>query len=145
MPDEGKDWNVLEWTVEGERYKAECEGDPLFGCDPVDCQYYHDERYLHLVGYDEHHGIVIHKQRNLKIDTPNILNKKDYFKYGRPKTGDTCTSAHKSDTSLSYQLFIEDIDTSNKIITGIFSFQGINDCQDTVQVKDGYFKLSYRP
>jgi hypothetical protein len=27
MSDENKDWNVLEWKVDGESYKVECEGE----------------------------------------------------------------------------------------------------------------------
>ena len=58
MPDENNDWNVLEWTVDGERYKADCEGDPLFGCDPVDCRYAEEISSLDIMGSSINPGAI---------------------------------------------------------------------------------------
>ena len=60
------------------------------------------------------------------------------------KTGESpgCTryKAHNEDQRL---LYISEIDSSNRVIEGYFEFEGINDCQDTFRIEDGYFKVSF--
>ena len=141
--DDPNDCNILVWKIEGEQAEADCEGDPLFGCDPVDCMYYHDVGYLDVYGTsDGIGGVIIHKHRNLKEGEANILEEKDYMKFGGTNVDDTCT-AYVIDTTSNYRLFIVQIDTMKGIIEGEFSFTGIDNCQNRAKVEDGYFKLSY--
>lgn len=145
IPDENKDWNVLEWTVDGERYKAECEGDPLFGCDPVDCQYYHDTKTLNFHGSSlELWTIKINIYRHLNITGNNYISENDIVGVHDSGLNSNCWD-YFVDTSFHYSIVIVDLDTMSKNIEGNFEFTGINNCLDTVKVTDGYFKLTYRP
>jgi len=49
MP-EPDELRVLEWTVDGERHKASCEIQGLFGCTAIDVAYYPDLGSLELTG-----------------------------------------------------------------------------------------------
>ena len=142
MPDEDKDWNVLEWTVEGERYKAECEGDPLFGCDPADCQFYPDIGSLSFSTVNDKHAIYISTSNNnpLQLGTNNISKGNSYVLDRKASP----TKRLTLDKSQKNTITLISIDSTNKIITGEFelSFKK-NSCQ--LKLDDGYFKLSYRP
>lgn len=139
------DCNILEWKVDGKKYKAECESGPLFGCDAVDCQYYHDTKTLEFVGVGENGAVGVYKYKSLIITGQNnTFGQHDKLNF-RSRYNDNNCIVYSLDTNSKYSFIINNVDTVSKYIEGEYSFTGINDCQDTVKVSDGYFKLSYRP
>jgi len=146
MP-EPDELRVLEWTVDGERHKASCEIQGLFGCTAIDVAYYPDLGSLELTGGAKINGftqyIYIYIHRGLELHRHvNISQYDDMHLYKDFSGGEECKQfrAINEDQRL---LYISEIDFTNRIIEGYYEFEGINDCQDTLKIKDGYFKVSF--
>ncbi len=58
MP-EPNEWRILEWTVDGERHKASCESEGLFGCSATDVSYNLNNGSLEMGGGKEIDGSSI--------------------------------------------------------------------------------------
>ncbi len=131
---EGCDWNVFRCKVNGEDWCASCEsGDPLFGCDPVDCQFYPSSQSLAIsAGNKEGKGGISISVSNsiIKMDSSRLSRVQNIYRLRKYNTLDCYTY---------------DLDDGSKIIEGSFEFTAINTCFDTVHITDGYFKLTYRP
>jgi hypothetical protein len=144
MP-EPNEWRILEWTVDGERHKASCESGGLFGCSATDVSYNLSNGSFNVSGAtkteQEDVYIYIYIFRGLKLNQSISFGEHDYMYYS--KTNYFGCEWHKAIDEMNRLLYISEIDTTNKIIEGYFEFEGINDCQDTIQIKDGYFKVSF--
>ena len=57
MP-EPNEWRILEWTVDGERHKASCESEGLFGCTATDVNYNLNNGNLELMGGTKINGFT---------------------------------------------------------------------------------------
>lgn len=142
-------WNVMEWTVEGKTYKAQCGG-PITSCswascttrpcDPVYTYFDYEYGTLYIRGRNSTY-VDLHKEGDLNLNSRNIIGESDKMIFHNPSL-DSCKSYYV-DTSISYNLLITTLDTANRLMSGVFSFTAISDCQDTVRLKDGYFKLDY--
>ena len=145
MP-EPNEWRILKWTVDGERHKASCESQGLFGCTALDVSYNLNNGSFAIGGGTDVNGftstIYIYIYRSLKIKEPILLDTYDRMVYKKRDEPAGCNE-YKAINKDQRLLYISEIDSTNRIIEGYYEFEGINDCQDTLQIKDGYFKVSF--
>jgi hypothetical protein len=144
----GSSWHVdiFHCKVNGEEWKPQCVSDPLFGCDPVDCQYYGDTKTIELTAVRRSNdksvfqGMILYKYKSLMGD--NVIgNFKEIFTdWNKP----AACIGHDMDTTSVRRLTILEVDTVNFLIKGTFEFTAINDCQDTMHITDGYFHVNFR-
>jgi len=145
MP-EPNEWRILEWTVDGERHKASCERQGLLGCSATDVSYNMNNGSLEMGGGKKIDGssqfVVIYIFRGLKLKERISFGEHDdmYYSITRNEGGCKDYRAINEDQRL---LYISEIDSTNRVIEGYYEFEGINDCQDTIKIKDGYFKVSF--
>jgi hypothetical protein len=145
MP-EPNEWRILEWTVDGERHKASCESQGLFGCTALGVDYNLNNGSFYLGGGKKIDGysqqIYIYIFRGLKLKEQISFGEHDdmYYSITRNEGGCKDYRAINEDQRL---LYISEIDSTNRVIEGYYEFEGINDCQDTIKIKDGYFKVSF--
>ena len=146
MP-EPNEWRILEWTVDGERHKASCEREGLFGCTAIDINYNLENGSFFINGGKKVNGftqyIYIYIFRGLRLkEQISFAEHDDMHLYKDFNGGEGCKQfgAINKDQRL---LYISEIDSTNRIIEGYYKFEGINNCQDTLQIDDGYFKVSF--
>ena len=86
--------------------------------------------------------IYIYIYRGLKLKERISFGEYDdmYYSITRKEGGCKDYRAINEDQRL---LYISEIDSTNRIIEGYYEFEGINDCQDTLRIEDGYFKVSF--
>ena len=90
----------------------------------------------------DHHNLYIYIYRGLKLNERISFGEHDEMYY--KKTGESAgCNRYRAHNEYQRLLYISEIDSTNRIIEGYFEFEGINDCQDTLQIKDGYFKVSF--
>jgi len=144
MP-EPNEWRVLEWTVDGERHKASCERQGLLGCTALNANYNLNNGSFNVSGSTKTDQgdvyIYIYIFRDLKLNQGISFGEHDYMYYS--KTYYFGCEWHEAIDEMDRLLYISDIDSTNRVIEGYFEFQGINDCQDTIKIEDGYFKVSF--
>src|SRR6056297_1270641 len=145
MP-EPNEWRVLEWTVDGERHKASCESEGLFGCTSLDVSYNLNNGSFTIGGGTAVDGftstIYIYIYRGLKIRESILLGTYDRMIYKKRDESAGCNE-YKAINEDQRLLYISEIDSTNRIIEGYYEFEGVNDCQDTLRIEDGYFKVSF--
>ena len=135
------DWNVYRGKVNGEAWCSECDGNPLFGCDPVDCQFYPNlNNTLHIRGGGGNFNSIFFSS-NIQLGKNEVSINSDFYYLGT--NVDSCKN-FAADSLFNNFVEIIDINTEEKIIEGMFELQAANFCQDTVRITDGYFKLTYR-
>jgi len=145
MP-EPNEWRVLEWTVDGARHKASCKSEGLFGCTALGVDYNLNNGSFYLGGGKKIDGysqqMYIYIFRGLKLKEQISFGEHDdmYYSITRNEGGCKRYRAINKDQRL---LYISDIDSTNRIIEGYYEFEGINNCQDTLKIEDGYFKVSF--
>ncbi len=140
---EGCDWNVFRCKVNGEDWCANCESnDPLFGCDPVDCQFYPSDKTLEIYALGEYFLHLYNYKSIIEGDSSQFFLKKSVF--GNITNNSDCIRYDLDTITISY-LYTNKINSIEKVVEGSFEFDAINNCQDTVRITDGYFKLTYRP
>jgi len=86
--------------------------------------------------------IYIYIYRGLKIRESILLGTYDRMIYKKRDESAGCNE-YKAINEDQRLLYISEIDSTNRIIEGYYEFEGVNDCQDTLQIKDGYFKVSF--
>jgi len=145
MP-EPDEWRILEWTVDGERHKASCESQGLFGCKALGIEYNLNNGSFYLGGGKKIDGfsqqIYIYIYRGLKLNERLSFGEHDDMDYAITRNDNGC-ERYRAINKDQRLLYISEIDSTNRVIEGYYEFEGINDCQDTLQIKDGYFKVSF--
>jgi len=143
---EPNEWRVLEWTVDGERHKASCERQGLLGCTALDVNYNLENGSFSIGGSkvidDYKEFVYIYIYRGLKLEEYIEFELHDNMGYSKTRNVGGC-DIYKAKTENNRQLYISEIDSTNRVIEGYYEFEGINDCQDTIKIKDGYFKVSF--
>ena len=130
--------------INGQLYTPYCEGNLIFGCNPIDCQYYHDTKKISLRVRNERINLsmAVRSSRGVKIGN-NSLSKT----IGGGVTDDSYPNGCQSfdhDTTRYNNITILSIDTVNFKIEGEFEFDALNQCGDTLRVREGYFNTNYR-
>ena len=133
---------VMTCKVNGQAWEAYCEGNILFGCNPVDCQFYPDTRGFEIWGGNGNVGIRF-SILNIIIGNNNIQYQ--YSAVLDPRLPGNCAYFNIDTTYQNNMATIIQIDTVTKKIEGGFTFRAINECNDTVLITDGYFNTKYRP
>jgi len=145
MP-EPNEWRILEWTVDGERHKASCESEGLFGCTALGVDYNLNNGSFYLGGGKKIDGfsqhIYINIFRGLKLEERISFGEHDDMFYSITRNEGGC-KRYRAINEDQRLLYISEIDSTNRIIEGYFEFEGANACQDTLQINDGYFKVSF--
>jgi hypothetical protein len=145
MP-EPNEWRILEWTVDGERHKASCKSEGLFGCTALGVDYNLNNGSFYLGGGKKIDGfsqhIYINIFRGLKLEERISFGEHDDMFYSITRNEGGC-KRYRAINEDQRLLYISEIDSTNRIIEGYFEFEGISDCQDTLQIDDGYFKVSF--
>ncbi len=135
--------NGVEWT-------PNCQSDPLFGCDAIDCQYYwKDTKGFEIsavnISFDKSTNESIHFfVRPAELgNSEMIFLSREYKNWNKPGN----CGFYDLDTTTTRRLTIFEIDTVNYLIKGSFEFTAIDqygNCKDTIQITDGYFHVNYR-
>ncbi len=146
------DWHVdvFRCKVNGVDWKPECQSDPLFGCDAVDCQYYwKDTKTFEISAVNVNYNKTINNSISFAgygyENSENLIrslkeNYKDWNKPGNCRFYDL-------DTTSVRRLTILEVDTVKYLIKGTFEFTAIDqygNCKDTVRITEGYFHVNYR-
>jgi len=87
-------------------------------------------------------NLCIYIYRGLKLEEYIEFELHDNMGYSKTRNVGGC-DIYKAKTENNRQLYISEIDSTNRVIEGYYEFEGINDCQDTIKIKDGYFKVSF--
>jgi hypothetical protein len=139
--------DIFHCKVNGEEWSATCPSTGLFGCDPIDCQYYwmdtkgismgalkvnHDKSINESIGFSKYTTII--------GDNLLSLRTKEHIDWNKPAG----CRFHDLDTTATRRLTILEVDTVKFLIKGTFEFTTINDCQDTVRITDGFFHVNFR-
>ncbi len=133
---------VMTCKVNGQAWEAYCEGNILFGCNPVDCLFYPDTRGFSIIGGADNRFIAF-PIRNIIIGNNNIPYRSSAII--DPQLPGNCGYLNIDTTYQNNRATIIQIDTVTKKIEGRFGFRVINECNDTVLITDGYFNTKYRP
>ncbi len=143
------DWHVdvFRCKVNGVDWKPECQSDPLFGCDAVDCQYYwKDTKTFEISAISRSYDNSIDQSIGIASKYATIgdnflgLSLREYKDWNKLPG----CRFHDLDTTTSRRLTILEVDTLKYLIKGTFEFTAINECQDTMRITDGYFHVNYR-
>jgi len=142
--------DVFRCKVNGEEWVATCPGAGLWGCEPIDCQYYWKDskafeisavRKLHDNSMDQ--SIKLYAPRSQMGINDLAMIRRAFKDWNKP---DNC-GFYNLDTLSSNILNILEVDTINYIIKGTFEFTAIDEfgtCRDTVRFTDGFFHVNYR-
>ncbi len=139
--------DIFRCKVNGEEWVATCPSDGLFGCKPIDCQYYwKDTKGFEIAGINRSFQNEIYQSmsfsRYTTIIGENLIPfRKSIFKDWNKH--DNCIG-HDLDTTSVRRLTILEVDTVNFLIKGTFEFTAINACQDTMRITDGFFHINFR-
>ncbi|MCF8239087.1 MAG: hypothetical protein K9I85_13075 [Saprospiraceae bacterium] len=147
FPPEDYHKDIFRCKVNGVEWTPHCISDPLFGCDAVDCQYYwKDTKGFEIsavnISYDKTTNESIHffvRPANIG-DSQLLFLSREYKDWNQPSG----CRFHDLDTTAVRRLTILEVDTVKYLIKGSFEFTAINECQDTVQITDGYFHVNFR-
>ena len=146
MP-EPNEWRILEWTVDGERHKASCERDGLFGCTSTDTRFNLTNGSFKVSGGKKINGftqyIYISIFRDLKLAQRIYFGEHDAMHLYKDSSGAEGCRRFRAINEDQRLLYISEIDSTNRVIEGYYEFEGINNCQDTLKIEDGYFKVSF--
>ncbi len=140
--------DIFRCKVNGVEWVAACPSDGLFGCEPIDCQYY----WKDTKGFEQ---IAQRTNSDRTISDAILLFKSNYLGLGQnnlqPTSGDfrrftniSGCKMYSIDTSSSHSVNILEIDTVRFLIKGTFEFVSINSCFDTLKVTDGFFHVNFR-
>ncbi len=147
MPPTDGHKNIFHCKVNGVEWTPHCISDPLFGCDAVDCQYYwKDTKSFEIIAINRtndnstYQTMGFSKYKSSFGDNPIPYQVRIYTDWNKPAG----CRFFDLDTMASRRLFILEVDTVKYLIKGSFEFTAINECQDTVQITDGYFHVNYR-
>ncbi len=139
--------DIFRCKVNGIEWVATCPSDGLFGCEPIDCQYYwkdtkgismgvvrrlHNKSINQSIGFSKYMTELGHNTLSLRT--------KEYIDWNKPAG----CRFHDLDTTAIRRLTILEVDTIKFLIKGTFEFTAINDCQDTMHITDGYFHVNFR-
>jgi len=139
--------DVLRCKVNGEEWVATCPGAGLWGCEPIDCQYYwKDIKSFEIFAIRKLHDNTVDQSIKLYIPKSTIgINEIVYFSRSfKDWNQPSGCRFYKLDTTQMNILNIISVDTSDYIIKGNFEYTAINDCNDTLRITDGFFHVSYR-
>lgn len=142
--------DIFRCKVNGVEWAATCPSDGLFGCKPIDCQYYwKDTKGFEIGAIRRKNNDTIYESMSFsKFNTiigENIIPVrlrafKDWNKPGN-------CGFYDLDTTQIRRLTILEVDTVKFLIKGTFVFSAIDnysDCKDTVKITDGYFHVNFR-
>jgi hypothetical protein len=139
--------DIFRCKVNGVEWVATCPSDGLFGCEPIDCQYYwKDTRTISLgavnVSNDKsvNKSIGLYKYKSMLGDNIMGLSMREYKDWNKPAG----CRFHDLDTTAIRRLTILEVDTVKFLIKGTFEYTAINECQDTMHITDGYFHVNFR-
>lgn len=138
--------DIFRCKVNGVEWVATCPSDGLFGCESIKCWYYSDTPSIELVGLyinsDKtiNQSIHIYTFKDLLLNTQLPSGLPGIFKDFNKNPG--CRFWDWDPTNKGF-IEVLIIDTINHTITGIFEFESINQCNDTIRVTEGYFDVKY--
>ena len=139
--------DIFRCKVNGLEWVATCPSDGLFGCEPVDCQYYwNDTKFFSLRSIKRLDDNSIYQ--GIRMFVPQTIlgdMKLPYFKEAfTDLKNPTGCRFYNLDTIPFHKLTILEIDTVKYIVKGTFEYTAINECQDTMHITDGYFHVNFR-
>ncbi|MEZ5057438.1 MAG: hypothetical protein R2879_10440 [Saprospiraceae bacterium] len=137
------EWNVFKCKINGEEWCANCEGENIiFGCDPVDCQFYPNDsiRWLNIGANVNNYTVFVTSEITELNKEISLI--KDNRVLNKDESGNCIRYFAKPENNF---VKVTDINTSLQIIEGTFQFECLNECNDTLRISEGVFKLTYRP
>jgi hypothetical protein len=141
--------DIFRCKVNGVEWAATCPSDGLFGCEPIDCQYYwKDTKTFEISALNERDNGMTNTSMSFAgygyLGDNIVLSLKRNFKdWNKPGN----CGFYDLDTTQIRRLAILEVDTVNFLIKGTFEFSAIDnysDCKDTVKITDGYFHVNFR-
>ena len=139
------DCEYFRCKVNGEDWSTNCERDPLFGCSAIDVQYYKDIPGLDfsLSNSDRKDGFILYLRNNIVLGENKFHSNNSLKSYYFKKDLDVC-NLYYVDTLSTNILRINLLDTINYKMEGTFIFSSKNECNETVKITDGNFRVKYR-
>ena len=143
-PDSIPYYDMFRCKINGELYTPYCEGNILWGCNPIDCQYYKDTKSFEIAVNNTSKMISIsmykygielgdNQLQNGQMFNQNLEGNCKYYAF---------------DSLQANNLIINYIDTINQMIQGNFEItltHGFTGCnKDTIYITEGYFNVPYR-
>jgi len=143
-PDLPKEYNILRFKVDGEQIKESTKcGEWLSGCDPILLDHGVTQKTTEFFGggvdTDGDGNIVyIYIYKKFQLDTPIVLNSLDDLIYSHT----TDSQNYRFSNLIDYHFMFTERNLDEGWIEGEFDFTVANDEGDTVEITDGYFKLT---
>jgi hypothetical protein len=139
--------DVFHCKVNGVAWSATCPSTGLFGCEPIDCQYYwKDTKFFSLRSIKRldddsiYQGIRMLGLQTILGEMKLAYTKEAFTDLNNPSG----CRFYELDTIPLHKLTILEIDTVKYIIKGTFEFVSNNECQDTIRITDGFFHVNFR-
>jgi hypothetical protein len=143
-PNLPKEYNILRFKVDGEQLEnpTEC-GEWLSGCDPIVLDHGISQSTTEFEGGGidadgNGHSIYIYIYKKFILDTPIILDSNDDLIYYKG----TSLPITEYTNLVNYNFMFTDRNSEEGWIEGEFDFTAANNEGDTVEITDGYFKLT---
>jgi len=140
--------DIFRCKVNGVEWSATCPSTGLFGCEPIDCQYYWKDTKGFEIRALRRNNITSIRESIALFARPVVIgNNLTIFprknNFMNMKNSSDCIIYTIDSASTNY-IDIVYIDTLNYLIEGSFEYTAINNCQDSVMVTDGYFFVTFR-
>jgi hypothetical protein len=135
-----QEYNILRFKVDGEQMEnpTEC-GEWLNGCDPITTRHGVERKgTLEFEGGDGPHGIYIYIYKKFNLNGQIILEPVDDLIYYNSADSGVVEFANRID----YNFLYTERNLEEGWIEGEFDFTVANNEGDTVEITDGYFKLT---
>ncbi len=130
---------TLRCKINGEDWEP--AGGGLFDSSPSDLYFYPSDNRLGLVAGNNESVIDLNCYIDyIGVETPLLYLERIYIDY----TNSTDCQIYTLDTASTNFIKINEIDSLDYYLISEFEFAAINECNDTIQVTDGYFDLNYK-
>ena len=143
-PDLPKEYNILRFKVDGVQMEnpTEC-GEWLSGCDPILFHHSPERKTSGFFGggtdtNGNGHSVRIYVYRKFELGTPLVLNSIDKLEYLYSENFQNTNYTNL----IEYDFMFTDRNPEEGWIEGEFDFTVANNEGDTVEITDGYFKLT---
>lgn len=139
--------DIFRCKVNGEEWVATCPSDGLFGCQPIDCQYYWKDTKGFEIGakrrtHDNsvYNSLGLYKLQSEIGDNVLTYTSSTYSDFNNS----TGCKVYSLDTTSIRRLTIIEADTVKYLIKGTFEFTVFNKCMDTLRFTEGEFHVNFR-
>ncbi len=139
--------STLRCKINGEDWEP--KGGDLFTSKPYRLEYYDYDGFFvfdasNTTSDSALRGTIMLSLTNTELGVNRIKDIEDIWYISNSDNISECKYYEELNSQVDNEITIIEIDTINYFIKAEFNFSVINNCQDTINVTEGYFDLNYR-